>query len=495
MKVWLIRGFAIMMVFSLAAASRAAEIRSAGQPARLDIRAGGDHSVRITLKPISFQPEFPFSPSIVERRWPSPAISLRDISAPVTRRVGGLQVTVRPDPLTVVIATAGGDPITDLTFDPESGQVSFKESDRPILGMGEGGPRMDPKTWRQDPLEFDRRGRLHEMVPRWQAQAYGSRNPVAMLISTAGWGLFVATPWVQVDLKSAERGVFIPWKPPVPDPANQRTFTAQVQGRPPVDGIVPGVFDVFVFDAHDPAAFMKDVSLLTGPAVMPPKWSLGYMQSHRTLEDETQMIRDRRYLPREEDPARLGHLSRHRFLPARLEHGAAVVRLQPGGLQARSARDDLRTCTRATSRSSCTSCPGRATRAADAPRDDPAGPGGTDGRDAHPELLEAACAARRSRHRRLLAGRGRLVQPLRAHQAASAVLPGAALDAPQRAPVEPAPQRLSWESRSWGGWVWSGDTDSSWKHARRPDSVGLNHSLSLSPYWGSDIGGFYPNAS
>ena len=24
---------------------------------------------------------------------------------------------------------------------------------------------------------------------------------------------------------------------------------------------------------------------------MPPKWSLGYMQSHRTLEDETQMLR------------------------------------------------------------------------------------------------------------------------------------------------------------------------------------------------------------
>ena len=47
----------------------------------------------------------------------------------------------------------------------------------------------------------------------------------------------------------------------------------------------------------------------------------------------------------------------------------------------------------------------------------------------------------------------------------------------------------------WGGWVWSGDTDSSWKTLEAQIAVGINHSLSLGPYWGSDIGGFYPNAS
>ncbi|MHB8055446.1 MAG: glycoside hydrolase family 31 protein, partial [Candidatus Aminicenantales bacterium] len=44
----------------------------------------------------------------------------------------------------------------------------------------------------------------------------------------------------------------------------------------------------------------------------------------------------------------------------------------------------------------------------------------------------------------------------------------------------------------WGGWVWSGDTESSWKTLEGQIAVGINHSLSLSPYWGSDIGGFYP---
>src|SRR5262245_55622274 len=43
----------------------------------------------------------------------------------------------------------------------------------------------------------------------------------------------------------------------------------------------------------------------------------------------------------------------------------------------------------------------------------------------------------------------------------------------------------------WGGWNWSGDTQATWKTLEGQVAVGINHSLSLSPYWGSDTGGFY----
>jgi alpha-glucosidase/alpha-D-xyloside xylohydrolase len=43
----------------------------------------------------------------------------------------------------------------------------------------------------------------------------------------------------------------------------------------------------------------------------------------------------------------------------------------------------------------------------------------------------------------------------------------------------------------WGGWVWSGDTESSWKTLEGQIAVGLNYSLSIGPFWGSDLGGFY----
>jgi alpha-glucosidase/alpha-D-xyloside xylohydrolase len=68
-------------------------------------------------------------------------------------------------------------------------------------------------------------------------------------------------------------------------------------------------------------------------------------------------------------------------------------------------------------------------------------------------------------------------------------------------PLSAQPNRRPWSLHRngylgiarWGGWMWSGDTDSSWRTLEAQIMVGLNHSLSLSPYWGSDIGGFYPN--
>ena len=51
----------------------------------------------------------------------------------------------------------------------------------------------------------------------------------------------------------------------------------------PVSTIVPGLYDLFVFDAHEPAKAMRDFAVITGPAALPPRWALGYMQSHRTL--------------------------------------------------------------------------------------------------------------------------------------------------------------------------------------------------------------------
>jgi alpha-glucosidase/alpha-D-xyloside xylohydrolase len=35
---------------------------------------------------------------------------------------------------------------------------------------------------------------------------------------------------------------------------------------------------------------MRDFAVITGPAAMPPRWALGYMQSHRTLEDDARML-------------------------------------------------------------------------------------------------------------------------------------------------------------------------------------------------------------
>jgi Alpha-L-arabinofuranosidase C-terminal domain len=137
-----------------------------------------------------------------------------NISAPTTAMVGTLRVDVRPNPLTVVVTNAAGQPVQTLVFEPD-GNISFALDTQPVLGMGEGGPLPAPgSAWRSDTVQFDRRGELDSMEPRWQADMYGSRNPAAMLLGTGGWGLFVATPWVEVDMRRNDRGLLIPYKPP-----------------------------------------------------------------------------------------------------------------------------------------------------------------------------------------------------------------------------------------------------------------------------------------
>lgn len=277
----------------MGSAACAQQLTTAGKPAQLFIRKAGEHSIRITLKPADFAADFPFTPALVERSYAAPAIQLTALSRPITKQVGSLWVTVRPNPLTVVVKNAGGAFIQQLVFNSDN-TVSFVLQGAPVLGLGEGGHKPLPGTnWRNEPVEFDRSGRFQEMQPRWQSDAYGSRNPVPLLMGTEGWALFVASPWVQVDLRSKDHGRFLPWKPTAKDSLQQNEKNqglAQGKGLPPAGTVVPGLFDVFVFDAHQPQALMKDISVLSGPAVMPPQWALGYMQSHRTLQDETQML-------------------------------------------------------------------------------------------------------------------------------------------------------------------------------------------------------------
>ena len=241
----------------------AQNIISNGEPAELNIRKAGENSIRLTLKPVSYKGEFPFSPALSSMQYSNPAISLRKIDKTVKKRVGNLKVEISSNPLKITVRNLKNQLIQELVFLPD-GNLSFTTGDQPVLGMGEGGPKpAQGLDWRKQPIQFDRRGSYDSMQPRWQSDAYGSRNPVAMLTGTEGWGLFVVTPWVEVDLTAKETGVFIPWKPPseasVQSARNQHLNKGK--GLPPIDKIVPGLYDVFVFDAHQPKDLMKDFSL------------------------------------------------------------------------------------------------------------------------------------------------------------------------------------------------------------------------------------------
>ena len=178
----------VVAILGVTQALHAQQITSAGRPAELDIRIAGERSVRVTLKPISFKADFAATPALADQRsYPAPMLSLRQLTKPVKKRVGQLNVEVRAAPTRVIVTSASGAPVQELVFEND-GTLSFALDDQPVLGMGEGGPKPEPgKPWRDQPIQFDRRGRLDTMEPRWQSDAYGSRNPVAMLVGTKGW--------------------------------------------------------------------------------------------------------------------------------------------------------------------------------------------------------------------------------------------------------------------------------------------------------------------
>jgi len=469
-------------------------ITAAGQPAQLDIRAAGEHSIRVTLKPIGFAGDFPFTPAVTERSYPAPAVSLRDITAPATAEVGTLRVDVRPNPLTVVVTNAAGQPVQTLVFEPD-GNLSFGLDGQPVLGMGEGGPLPAPGSrWRSHAVQFDRRGQLDLMEPRWQADMYGSRNPAAMLLGTGGWGLFVATPWVQVDMRRDDRGLFIPYKPPSGSDApqirgNQRLNAGK--GVHPVSAIVPGLYDLIVFDAHEPAEAMRDFAVITGPAAMPPRWALGYMQSHRTLEDDAQMLGIIDTFRAKKIPLDAVIYLGTGFCPRgwnttqpSFDFNPEVFKRDPKQVLADMHARNVKVAMHIVpwDRDQLPTLHGSI----------PARPG---------ETLDASHIQNYWKPHAGLVAAGvdafwpdegdwfNLFERIKRHQL---YYEGALSTTPNVRPW--SLQRNGYPGiAEWGGWVWSGDTESSWKTLEAQIAVGLNYSLSIGPFWGSDIGGFYAN--
>ena len=436
----------------------------------------------------------PPNPALADQGAAPPVLSIRQADRPVRQRVGALTVHVRPKPLTVTVEAAGGRRVQQLTFD-DDGSVSFLLEGQPVLGLGGGGPRPDKASpWRGQAVQFDRRGALDLMEPRWQSDMYGSRNPSPALFGTGGWGIFVASPWVHVDLRASDRGRFLPW---TPTPAERAPQTQQNQqqnlskGRPPADAIVPGLFDVFVFDATDPGRALKDFSEITGPAVLPPKWALGYMQSHRTLEDDTQLVG-------------IVDTFRRKGLPI-----DAVIYLgtgfAPRGWNTRQPSFEFNP---------------------EVFRRDPTHVL-ADLHDRHVKVVVHMVPWDRDRlptlHGTIPAAPGEIVDPSHIHSYWQQHVPlvKAGIDAfwPDEGDwfnlferlrrhqlyyqghLSTTPGVRPWSLQrnghpgiaQWGGWVWSGDTESSWKTLEAQIAVGLNYSLSVGPYWGSDIGGFYAN--
>jgi alpha-glucosidase/alpha-D-xyloside xylohydrolase len=217
------------------------------------------HTFRLSILPVKNGQvsSIPFNGSLVRSSWPAPIAKLRGEASAQTIKLGSLALQVSAHPLTFTVVKAKGETVQTLIWDQQSGVVGFVTGDSPLLGLGEGGP------------QFDRRGSTDPMIGGqggYKLATHGGRVPIPWVIGTSGWAMFFNQPFGTFDF-TGPQNKFLPSSP---------------------DTALP--LDIFLTVASDPAIIMAEYARLTGHPEMPPLWSFGYQQSHRTLARRDEIL-------------------------------------------------------------------------------------------------------------------------------------------------------------------------------------------------------------
>src|SRR5262245_24233439 len=231
-------------VLRLDADAQGQPLTAAGKPVELRLASLSPSTIRIAVVPRDDAPRDDVElnrdgalTAFTERRAPGTA---------GTHTIGSLRVTVAAAPLTIRIADASGRAVQEIGVG-DTGTIEVLTGNAPLPGFGEGGQ------------QFDRRGVLDQMrngQGGYQLRTHGGRVPIQWLIGTEGWALFLHQPFGTFDLTGAKG-----------------KLTSQA----------PLPLDCFLVVSKDPAVIMREFARITGLPEMPPLWSFGYQQSHRTL--------------------------------------------------------------------------------------------------------------------------------------------------------------------------------------------------------------------
>ncbi len=444
------------------------DIVVAGMPVEISVWSLSPVTVRITISQLEAGRAVPVSVTgaLAEERTRRLMARARDARSVTRVRAGDLVVGFTDAPPTLRIETQAGIPVQTLKLDAAAPGMSFLLGKGPLLGLGEGGAQFD----RKGSKDSMRNGQYRPLLA-----TNGTRAPVQWLIATLdGWAMFIHQPYGTFDLTGSE-GTFMP-------------FAAGPQ-QP----------DVFVVASRDPKVIMHEYARITGFPELPARWTFGYMQSHRTLNGPDEVLgvartfREKKlpcdaliYLGTEFTPSgwntRNGEFSWRssnfpdpkRMLDAlHAEHFKVILHVVIEGRTLTGSVNDP--CTAAALPSGRTAddrWPPDRQAACYWPAHKDAADLGVDGW--WPDQGDGLDGpSRLNRHRMYWEG----MQQWRPNERPFALHRNAS----------PGVQRF-------GGFIWSGDTDSRWVTLATHVPVAINTGLSGFPYWGSDIGGFYPTA-
>jgi alpha-glucosidase (family GH31 glycosyl hydrolase) len=429
--------------------------RSMDRDFEIQLASLSAHTVRLSILPVvNGRPmPIPANGSLVQSSWGPPVAAWRGEVRAQTVPCGELRVSVSPDPLTFSIANVKGETVQRLTVDQATGVVSFESGDSPLLGLGEGG------------RQFDRRGSVDPMISGqggYRLATHGGRVPIPWLIGTAGWAMFIHQPFGTFDFSGA-MAKFLP--------------TSAGAGL---------ALDIFLVVAPEPATILSEYARITGHPEMPPLWSFGYQQSHRTLASEEEVISEARTFREKRLPCDALIYLGTGFCPSgwNTENGSFVwnSRVFPNPERTLKELHDqhfravvhvviLSDKLQGTARDGCELSRLDEAKASchwDSHRKDFAM--GVDGW--WPDEGDPLDIASRLVRNRMY-------------------WEGPQIDRPNERPY--ALHRNGYAGmQRYGSFLWSGDVFSTWETLKTQIPVAVNTALTGIPYWGTDIGGFVP---
>jgi alpha-glucosidase (family GH31 glycosyl hydrolase) len=424
------------------------------QPVEIQISSVSAHTFRLSVYPLNNGAEksIPFDGSLVQESWGAPAARLR---AETGREfvLGGFRLKVSFHPVSITVTNELGAVIQQFVWDKNTGVLSFLTGSAPLFGLGEGGP------------QFDRRGSTDAMRSGqggYKLRTHGGRVPIPWIIGASGWAIFFHQPFGTFDLNGAQAKF---------QPASR-------------SAALP--LDLFFVASPDPATIMAEYARITGHAEMPPLWSFGYQQSHRTLASREEVLAEAKTFREKKLPCDALIYLGTGFCPSgwNTENGSFVwnsrVFPDPKQMLDELHKDNFRAVMHVvilsdrlhgTVHDPCSISRFDEEEASchwDAHRKDFAQ--GVDGW--WPDEGDP------------LDSRSRLVRNRMYWE-------GPQLDRPRERPY--ALHRNGYAGmQRYASFLWSGDVYSTWETLKTHVPIALNTALSGIPYWGTDIGGFVP---
>jgi alpha-glucosidase (family GH31 glycosyl hydrolase) len=444
---------ALLMPRGVAGSQRSGAV--ADQEVEIQVAAVSANTLRLSVLPIKIglAVPVPMDGSLVQASWVAPALKLRGNSPAGTINCGELKITVAPNPLTFTIATAKGDVLQCFKVEPGGRIVTFETGDSPLLGLGEGGP------------QFDRRGSTDVLVNGqggYKLATHGARVAIPWLISTSGWAMFIHQPHGTFDFTGKE-GKFIP-----------------------ADTSQAFPLDIFFIASREPKIVMSEYARLTGHPEMPPRWSFGYQQSHRTLASRDEVLEEAKTFREKKLPCdALIYLSTG-FCPSgwNTANGSFAwntnVFPDPKTILNELHQDNFKVVLHSVILSD--ELRGNAHDPCDAARfnEEEAGCYW----DTHRKDFAEGVDGWWPDEGDPLDVKSRLVRNRMYWE-------GPQIDRPNERPY--ALHRNGYAGmQRYGSFLWSGDVYSTWETLKTQVAIGINTALTGIPYWGTDIGGFVP---